>query len=52
VGTTLASVLTAPYAAHALTVVYYTLVQPEQPVVLEPRRRRQSVWAEGDDGFG
>jgi len=33
---TLGSALTAPYAAHALTVVYYALVQPARPIVLEP----------------
>jgi hypothetical protein len=45
VATTLASALTAPYAAHALTVIYYALVQPGRPVVLEPGRRWESVWA-------
>jgi hypothetical protein len=46
---TLGSALTTPYTAHALTVVYYTLREPERPVVLEPGRRWQSVWqAEGD----
>jgi hypothetical protein len=44
--TTLASALTAPYAAHALIVVYYALVQPGRPVVLEPGQRWQSVWEE------
>jgi Membrane domain of glycerophosphoryl diester phosphodiesterase len=44
--TTTASALTAPYAAHALTVVYYTLVQPGRPVVLDPGQRWKSVWAE------
>ncbi|HTE83951.1 MAG TPA: hypothetical protein VK821_04400 [Dehalococcoidia bacterium] len=44
--TTLASALTAPYAAHALIVVYYALVQPGRPVVLEPGQRWQSVWDE------
>jgi hypothetical protein len=46
VASTLASMLTAPYAAHALTVVYYALVQPERPVLLEPGQRWHSVWAE------
>jgi hypothetical protein len=46
VATTLASALTAPYAAHALTVVYYGLLEPGRPVVLEPGRRWQSVWTE------
>jgi hypothetical protein len=44
VATTLGSALTAPYAAHALTVIYYALVQPGRPVVLEPGRRWESVW--------
>jgi hypothetical protein len=48
VATTLASALTAPYAAHALTVVYYTLLEPGRPVVLEPGQRWQSVWHEQD----
>ena len=43
--TTVGSALTAPYAAHALTVVYYALVQPGRPVVLDPGRRWESVWA-------
>jgi hypothetical protein len=47
--TTLASALTAPYAAHALIVVYYALLQPGRPVVLEPGQRWQSVWQEQKD---
>jgi hypothetical protein len=43
---TLASALTAPYAAHALIVVYYGLLQPGRPVVLDPGQRWQSVWEE------
>jgi hypothetical protein len=46
--TTLAAALTAPFAAHALTVVYYALVQPGRPVVLPPGQRWQSVWQEQD----
>jgi hypothetical protein len=42
--TTAASALTAPYAAHALTVMYYGLVEPKRPVVLERGERWQSVW--------
>jgi hypothetical protein len=50
VATTIGSALTAPYAAHALTVVYYALVQPGRPVVLDPGRRWESVWsAEGSE---
>lgn len=47
---TAASALTAPYAAHALTVAYYTLVDPGSPVVLEPGHRWQSIWDEDDRG--
>jgi uncharacterized membrane protein YesL len=50
--TTIASALTAPYAAHALTVVYYTLVQPGRPVVLPPGQRWHSVWQEQDGDAG
>jgi hypothetical protein len=46
VASTIGSVLVAPYAAHALTVMYYALVQPERPVVLEPGQRFRSVWEE------
>ena len=46
--TTIAAALTAPYAAHALTVVYYALVEPGRPVALEPGRRWQSAWDEED----
>jgi hypothetical protein len=53
VATTLGSALTAPYAAHALTVIYYALVQPGRPVVLEPGKRWESVWtAEPDTSEG
>jgi len=45
VATTVGSALTAPYAAHALTVVYYALVQPGRQVVLDPGRRWESVWS-------
>jgi hypothetical protein len=45
---TLGSALTAPYTAHALTIVYYTLREPGRPVVLEPGRRWNSVWHEED----
>jgi hypothetical protein len=48
VAATTASALTAPYAAHALTVVYYRLVDPGRPVVLEPGRRWHSIWDEVD----
>jgi hypothetical protein len=48
IAATLGSVLTAPYAAHALTVVYYALVQPGQPVVLPPAHHWQSIWDDED----
>jgi len=48
VATTLASALTAPYAAHALTVVYYALLEPGRPVVLEPGQNWQSIWRQQD----
>jgi hypothetical protein len=46
VASTLASMLVAPFAAHALTVVYFALVQPERPVVLDPGQSFESVWKE------
>lgn len=46
VASTLASMLVAPFAAHALTVVYFALVQPERPVVLDPGQSFTSVWEE------
>ncbi|HEX5582152.1 hypothetical protein [Gaiella sp.] len=48
VAATLGSVLTAPYTAHALTVVYYALIQPGQPVVLPPAQQWQSIWDDED----
>jgi len=41
---TLAATLTVPYAAHAVSVLYYRLSAPERPVVLERGTRWQSVW--------
>jgi len=41
---TLAATLTVPYAAHAVTVLYYRLTEPERPVVLEPGKRWHSIW--------
>ena len=46
VASTIGSVIVAPYAAHALTVMYFALVQPERPVILEPGQSFRSVWAE------
>jgi hypothetical protein len=51
IAATLGSALTAPYAAHALTVAYYALVQPARPVVLDPGQRWSSVW-DDEDGQG
>lgn len=52
VAATLASSLTAPYAAHALTVIYYTLVEPSRPVALDEGQRWQSIWAAEDAQSG
>jgi hypothetical protein len=41
---TVAATLTAPYAAHAVTVLYYRLTEPERPVVLAPGKRWLSIW--------
>jgi len=46
VASTAGSILVAPYAAHALTVMYFALVEPERPIVLEPGQRFRSVWEE------
>jgi len=46
IAVTISSMLTAPYAAHALTVVYYALADPQRPVVLDPGHRWESVWDE------
>jgi|SRR5579884_1253646 len=43
---TIASALTLPYSAHAITVVYYALTEPGRPVALEPGERWRSVWDE------
>jgi len=48
VSSTVASMLTAPYSAHALTVVYYALGEPDRPVILDPGQRWQSIWNEQD----
>lgn len=49
IAATLGSMLTAPYAAHALTVVYYALVEPSRPIVLPPIQQWDSIWDEEDD---
>jgi hypothetical protein len=50
VAVTLGSALAAPYAAHALTIVYYVLVEPARPVALEAGQRWQSIWEPDPDG--
>jgi hypothetical protein len=39
------STLTAPFYAHALTVMYYRLADPERPVIDEKVRGWRSAWA-------
>lgn len=51
IAATVASALGTPYAAHAFTVVYYELVQPHRPVVLERGRRWESIW-DAEDARG
>jgi hypothetical protein len=48
-GATLGSALTAPFTAHALTVVYYTLRDPGRPVALPPGQRRQPTVRSEDE---
>jgi hypothetical protein len=43
----LASALVTPYAGHALSVVYYRLTDPEQPVIAD-KTHWQSIWREED----
>jgi hypothetical protein len=43
-----ASAITLPYGAHAMSVVYYRLTEPGRPVLPEPSSRWQSVWHEHD----
>jgi hypothetical protein len=45
---TVAAALTAPLLAHALTIVYYTLREPQRPVVLDRGQRWDSVWKAHD----
>jgi multisubunit Na+/H+ antiporter MnhG subunit len=39
------SALTAPFAAHVLTTVYYRLADPERPVIAAGVAQWRSVWA-------
>lgn len=41
------NVLTAPFEAHVLTVLYYRLTDPERPVIDEAVFRWESVWEAG-----
>jgi hypothetical protein len=46
-GATLATALSTPYMAHALSVVYYRLTDPERPVIAaEPEQRWTTIWNE------
>jgi hypothetical protein len=50
-GRALAAAVALPFTAHALTVVYYRLAEPEQPVIpAEERLTWESVWREHDRG--
>jgi hypothetical protein len=50
IAATLGAILTAPYTAHALTVVYYALLQPGRPIVLPPTQQWHSIWDDEDSG--
>ena len=39
-----AGAITTPYAAHALSVVYYRLTDPDRPLLPEPQSSWQSIW--------
>ena len=41
---TISSMLTAPYFAHAITVAYYMLVEPNRPIVLDRGHHWESGW--------
>jgi len=47
-GGALAAALVTPYAAHALSVMYYRLTDPDRPVIAERAPGWQSVWHESD----
>ncbi len=49
-GGALAAALVTPYAAHALSVMYYRLTDPDRPVIAERTPSWQSVWHEPDAG--
>jgi hypothetical protein len=48
-GGALAAAIVTPYAAHALSVVYYRLTDPDRPVIADKKQPGwQSVWREQD----
>jgi hypothetical protein len=48
-GGALAAAIVTAYAAHALSVVYYRLTDPERPVIAEQKQPGwHSVWHEQD----
>jgi len=49
-GGALAAAVVTPYAAHALSVVYYRLTDPEHPVIAEKQPTWRSIWHEPDAG--
>jgi len=50
IATALGAALTTPYAAHAMSVLYYRLTEPERTVLPEPNHSWDSVWDEQDRG--
>ena len=49
-GGAFAAAIVTPYAAHALSVVYYRLTDPDRPVIAEKQPAWQSIWREHDAG--
>ncbi len=45
---TIGSALMTPYMSHALTVLYYRLADPGEPLIPDEPRSWESVWAEHD----
>jgi hypothetical protein len=50
VSASVASAITLPYGAHAMSVVYYRLTEPGRPVLPERDSRWPSVWQEQNRG--
>jgi hypothetical protein len=44
----IAGAITTPYAAHALSVVYYRLTDPDRPLLPDPQSRWKSIWHQHD----